>query len=463
MKGLELLCLVNAMLMLGRSQSLIRTFRFAVPRQLRASCLFSSAGSAVIPDDQWRDRLKTTIHFPTWVVPSGSCQAVLKSPILKEYLGTADHVHPRIRLVRSYSESHQLILCDPESRVELSREALDELQSLAVQLNGPTFDVALDHSNFTVPYILQQVLPPELHPPPTAFEQIGHVAHLNLKSLHLPYAKLIGEVLVDCIPTIETVVNKVGEVSGDYRTYDMDILAGKDDTYVTLIENGVKLKFDLKNVYWCSRLGGERDFMLKNVFKKYQVICDPFCGVGAQVLQAASKLKCKILANDWNPHAVEACRMNVELNHIPKDRFQLSCQDAYDFLTDVGLMADSPLPHHVLLNFPLESPKFLSALRWWPASNKKGVIPTVHLYTFAREDGGRRTAEQVAVDLVADNLLPLGGATEESTICRQQELDALGCEVQTRVIRDVAPGKVVICVSFKATTRLIRHIQGDFV
>lgn len=413
-------------------------------------------------DDQWRDRIKTTICFPTWVVPSSSCQAVLRSPTLKEYLGHAEHVHPKIRLVRSYSETHQLILCDPKGQVELSQEALDELQSLGVQLNGPIFDVKLDHSNFTVPYILQQILPPEVHPPPTSFEQIGHVAHLNLKPLHLPYANLIGEVLVACIPTIETVVNKVGEVSGDYRTYDMEILAGKDDTCVSLNENGIKLQFDLKKVYWCSRLSGERDYMLKHVFKRNQVICDPFCGVGAQVLQAASKLKCKILANDWNPHAAEACRTNVELNHVPHDRFQISCQDAYDFLTDVGL-AQGPLPHHVIMNYPLESPRFVSALRWWPAPSKKDVIPTVHLYTFAREDDARRTAEQVAIDLVADNLLPLGGAVEESNICRQQELDALGCEVRTRIIRDVAPGKVVICVSFKATTRLIRHIQGDFV
>jgi tRNA (guanine37-N1)-methyltransferase len=96
------------------------------------------------------------------------------------------------------------------------------------------YNVDLDHTNYTVSYILQQILPPEVYPPPTAFEQVGHVAHLNLKSIHLPYAKLIGEVLVECIPSIETVVNKVGEVSGDYRTYDMDILAGKDDTYVSV-------------------------------------------------------------------------------------------------------------------------------------------------------------------------------------------------------------------------------------
>lgn len=434
-----------------------------MPRLQGSTRLLSSVTSVVISDDHWRDRLKTTIRFPTWVVPSAACQAVLQSKTLKDYLGHVEHVHPRIRLVRSHNETHQLILCNPNEQIDLSPDARQELDSLDVNVHGPCYNVDLDHSNYTVSYILQQILPPEVHPPPTAFEQIGHVAHLNLKSIHLPYAKLIGEVLVECIPSIETVVNKIGEVSGDYRTYDMEILAGKDDTYVSLNENGIKLQFDLKDVYWCSRLSGERDYMVKHIFKRNQVICDPFCGVGAQVLLAASKLKCKIIANDWNPKAVEACRRNVERNNLQQDRFQVSCQDAYDFLTDVGLLAEGSLPHHVIMNYPLESPKFVSALRWWPAPTKKGdVIPSVHVYTFARDDDAHRTAEQVAIDLIAENLLPLGGAAEASK-CRQQELDDLGCDVQTRIIRDVAPGKSVICVSFKATKRLIKHIQGDFL
>jgi tRNA (guanine37-N1)-methyltransferase len=392
------------------------------------------------------------------------CQDVLRAKVLKDHLGHVDSVHPRIRLVRSYSDTHQLILCNPKSSPnELPEEARDLLQSLDVQLDGPNFPLELSHANWTVPYILQQVLPEEVHPPPTAFEQIGHVAHLNLKPQHLPYSGLIGQVLVENIPHIETVVNKLGEVSGDFRTYDMQVLAGRNDTNVKLVESGIKLHFDLKDVYWCSRLSGERDYMLKNEFKKNQVICDPFCGVGAQVVQAAAKLKCKIIANDWNPDAVAACKQNAVRNGVQKNFIQYSCQDAYEFLTDVGL-EPGPLPHHVVMNFPLESPKFVSALRWWPAPTKKNdVVPTIHLYTFARDDeeSGRR-AESVAVDMVAENLLPLGGAVEEATD-RRQELDALGCNVRTRSIRDVAPGKVVVCVSFQATRRLIKHIQGDFM
>jgi hypothetical protein len=61
---------------------------------------------------------------------------------------------------------------------------------------------------------------------------------------------------------------------------------------------------------------------------------------------------------------------------------------------------------------------------------------------------------------VAHNLLPEGS---EPMPNRKQHIDELKCQVRAREIRDVAPGKVVACVSFKATAQLLRHMQGDYV
>lgn len=453
------LLIVVTISMLRGIPALLRSSVFR-SRPRRSTTRLSSSAVNIV-DKQWRNHpeIEKSVKFPTWVVPSRNCQAILKSDILQSYLGHLDHVQPRVRLVQPHSKTHQLILRDQKNK-ELSEEALDLLESLGVQLEGPTFQIDLDSSNWTVPYILQQILPPEVHPPPTSYEQIGHVAHLNLKAIHEPYGKLIGEVILNSVPNIETVVNKVGEVTGEFRTYDMQLLAGKNTTKVQLQENGVKLEFDVKDVYWCSRLSGEREYMLTKVFKNGQVIVDPFCGVGAQLLQAASKLGCNIIANDWNPNAVSACRANVALNRL-QDRFEeISCEDAYDFLTDVGL--SDRLPDHVIMNFPLEAPKFLSALRWWSVPAKSQNFPTFHVYTFARDDIYERCFEDVAIDLIADNLLPLGGAVEQ-TSNRRGELDSLGCKVESRLIRDVAPGKMVVCVSFRATRKLIKQIQGDFI
>jgi len=91
------------------------------------------------------------------------------------------------------------------------------------------------------------------------------------------------------------------------------------------------------------------------------------------------------------------------------------------------------------------------------------VTTTVHVYTFARaDDTTNRSVVDVAIDLVADNLLPTGGATIQQ-VNRKEELNSLGCQVTVKEVRDVAPGKAVLCVSFRATRVLIKHMQGDFL
>ena len=174
---------------------------------------------------------------------------------------------------------------------------------------------------------------------------------------------------------------------------------------------------------------------------------------------------------------------------------KITCGDAYDFLMDLGLHYQEMiaqeretgdgrqqkgydgqrLPDHVIMNYPLEAPRFLGALRWWPSpkkrtsrvkknSKKRQVTakdgretssPRVHVYTFARADEeNSRSAEEVSVDIIASYLIPGLDA---------RELDAtFDCNVDVYCVRDVAPGKQVFCVSFSATPRLLRYMQGDF-
>ena len=145
----------------------------------------------------------------------------------------------------------------------LPKELLEFLENNHAQLEGPKLTVTLQYQQFSAAYILSKILPPEAHPPPTAFETVGHVAHLNLRNEHIPYAKMIGEVFLESLPTIETVIHKVGQVEGPYRTYDYEVLAGRNDTTVNLIEHGVKINFDLSKVYWCSRLAQERQVVAR--------------------------------------------------------------------------------------------------------------------------------------------------------------------------------------------------------
>lgn len=457
-----------------------------------------------INEHNWKNSsLTEVLTLPTISVPSRHVHKLLSdsdSPI-KKYLATkmgelAD-IHPRVKVVVDFKAQDQtdkktesrkriLLMRNPAADASSSNNSnildqtvnrINELcnmlphlpQSNVQQLVTVYNALPSQPETIFIPYqkqsvsrILSKVLPASALPPPSSYEQIGHVAHLNLRSNHLPYGRLIGSVLIERVDSIKTVVNKLGEVGGPYRTYKVDLLAGDENYNVHLIEHGTSLYFDLTKVYWCTRLEGERTYMIQHDFEPNQVIADAFCGVGALLTRAALAKGCTILANDINPDAVTYCKDSAQRNGIdvsdPK-LFHVQCGDARDFIMGLGT-ARSNLPHHLILNFPLASPSFLNALRWWPSGEKTSVPTRVHVYTFARGDEDR-TPVETAIDMVADGLLPEGGYTEPTKF-RGVYLNSLGCNVKAREIRDAAPAKLVICVSFSVTRALLRRMQGDY-
>jgi len=524
----------------------------------------------------WRQlpALNPTLEFPTWKVPVATLQFLLQSDVAQAYFATRldlwEHVAAkgRIKLVQNdddvndSDDSDEVDSDDDDSNVgtvykrilvrpdippldELPPEVQQLLQQCNVITNDPTLIAhRLRPADFTAAYVLDHVLPEAVHPTPTSFETIGHVCHLNLRAPHEPYRHVIGQIFLETLPNLRTVIHKVGQVSGPYRTYPYEIVAerqGSDNTssyanntsgttaesttnskstttdnkhnpkhsstMVSFSEAGVHLKFDVREVYWSGRLSEERRRLIDQEFQPGEWIADAFCGVGALCLQAALKKQCRITANDWNPAAIEALKHNAQRNKLQDAFLELSCADAYDFLTSLGFAPPNNdkdtsrdpaassrqrpphLPHHVVLNFPLDAASFLGALRWWPVGGVGGmrrrkqrraqndaptVVPRVHVYIFAKEsssapENGLESSssfEENAVNEIASHLLPAlpgEGSGSQTTTSRWEELDQnFGCNIKVHNVRNVAPGKVVMCVSFSATERLLRFMQGDF-
>ena len=502
----------------------------------------------------WRDApsLNPILKFPCWRVPkqsNQSLQTILESPLTQSYLATRMDIWEGVRKPRVIQndqddDNFKLFLLHPDAPPieELPDEVQDLLRSHNIEcMDANTgdrvyFNQQMRPSDFSVAFILQTLLPPHVHPPPVSFETIGHVAHLNLNALHQPYRYLVGQVLLEVLPRLSTVIQKVGEVTGPYRTYQHEIVAereqkktkeestavaSKKSTVVSFMEWGVGLQFDVQDVYWSSRLSRERQRLVQKEFRSGQWVADAFCGVGALCLQAALHKQCIISANDWNPAAIDALERHVQANKLEDSFRQITCGDAYEFLTSLGLanqhqqprslsrgngsLAPSQtlpegLPDHVVLNFPLEAASFLGALRWWRPSRSsrkkklspqqpKAVVPRVHVYIFAKEPPNDTTLstsaknaimEEMVVDEIASHLLPLlpgqeqispptttpipaipGTATIKMT--RWDELNQnFGCNVKVHNVRDVAPGKIVYCVSFSATNRLLQYMQGNY-
>eukprot|EP00596_Hydrurales_sp_CCMP1899_P004341 CAMPEP_0119047926 /NCGR_PEP_ID=MMETSP1177-20130426/55813_1 /TAXON_ID=2985 /ORGANISM="Ochromonas sp, Strain CCMP1899" /LENGTH=234 /DNA_ID=CAMNT_0007023115 /DNA_START=241 /DNA_END=942 /DNA_ORIENTATION=- len=126
------------------------------------------------------------------------------------------------------------------------------LKDFYVQNDGipEAYNLGITYDNVAVEDILRRLLPDSITEIPSSFEQVGHIAHLNLREEVLEYKYLIGSVILDKNNNIRTVVNKVGSIETEFRTFPMELIAGEDNYNVILKESGAKFNFNFKDVYW---------------------------------------------------------------------------------------------------------------------------------------------------------------------------------------------------------------------
>jgi len=64
---------------------------------------------------------------------------------------------------------------------------------------------------------------------PTSFESVGHIAHMNLRENVMPWKYVVGRVVLNKNKNIKKVITKVGTIENEFRTFDMECIAGVDD------------------------------------------------------------------------------------------------------------------------------------------------------------------------------------------------------------------------------------------
>jgi tRNA (guanine37-N1)-methyltransferase len=302
--------------------------------------------------------------------------------------------------------------------------------------------VKLDYSHTSTIEALKRLLPEGIEVP-SSFEQIGHIAHLNLKEEHLPFKYIIGTVILDKNPKIKTVINKVGTIDNEWRVFSMELLAGEENTVAEVKQHGARFRLDFRKVYWNSRLEAEHLRLVERWFKPGDVIADAMAGVGPFTVPAAKFRGCTILANDLNPDSYKWLKVNIGINKVESlvSSFNL---DGREFLRliasrefSVGKLGaeesqpEGPAVKHIIMNLPATAVEFLDALRgsfdldMW----RNDELPMVHVYAFVR-------------------------APVESVDHLQARIEkALGCNLdfapEFHQVRDVAPNKHMYCASFR--------------
>ena len=154
-----------------------------------------------------------------------------------------------------------------------SNVSLDELAVVHVTVH-------LSHKNFTMVEMLRELLPAGVVVP-SGFEQVGHIAHLNLTEAQLPYKLVIGAVLLDCNgPQVRTVVNKTHALASEFRELPLEIIAGVPDLVATVRQNGIVFKVPYDKVYWNSRLSYEHERLVATWMQPRDELYDVMAGVG---------------------------------------------------------------------------------------------------------------------------------------------------------------------------------------
>ncbi|XP_019225220.1 PREDICTED: tRNA (guanine(37)-N1)-methyltransferase 2 isoform X1 [Nicotiana attenuata] len=258
---------------------------------------------------------KFDMRLELWAlrIPREHCKAAMR--ILHGHLLDRPRVKP-ITEDPTNEKTRFMIFSEKVKRPDLSdipAQKLAELKGLC-QFEVAPYLLTLGYSYWSADHILKQILPPGLEVP-SSFETIGHIAHLNITDELLPYKDVIGKVIYDKnYPRIQTVVNKVGTITNEFRVPKFEILAGKDDMVTEVKQYGSTFKLDYSLVYWNSRLEHEH-LRLVSQFQVGETICDMFAGIGPFAIPAAQK-ECVVYANDLNPDSICYLKINAEINKV---------------------------------------------------------------------------------------------------------------------------------------------------
>ena len=182
-----------------------------------------------------------------------------------------------------------------------------------------------------------------------------------------------AQIILDSRPSLHTIVYAKGEVSGEYRTREFEVLAGTPTTRTEVIEYGHRFHVDLRAAYFSARLSSERQCILQQTGRN-ETVLDMFAGVGPFAITLAARAAL-VVACHLNPHAVELMLENISQNRT---------KNVLPVLADARRLAGIFFWRfdRIVMNLPLSGTEFLpEAFRLCKAG---GMI---HFYSLVAAEG----------------------------------------------------------------------------
>jgi len=220
----------------------------------------------------------------------------------------------------------------------------------------------------------------------SAFDQVGEIIIVRIPDSLLSKKKIIGNALLDEVKIVRSVFYQASAVEGNFRTRDLEILAGEDNTETEYKEFGCRFRVDVKNAFFSPRLSTERE-RIANLVQEGEVMTNMFAGVGMFSIMAAKKKKCTVYSLDINPVASKLCETNIDLNKLSGDVISIN-GDATEIINKQ--LEDKS--DRTLMLLPERSDEFLdSAIK---TTKNGGIIHYYsHIHADKKTDAGKLSEE----------------------------------------------------------------------
>jgi len=216
----------------------------------------------------------------------------------------------------------------------------------------------------------------------SAFDQVGDIIIVRIPDSLLSKKKIIGKTLLEQVKTVKSVFYQASSVEGDFRTRDLEILAGENKTETEYKEFGCRFIVDVEKAFFSPRLSTERD-RIADLVQEGETVINMFGGVGMFSIIAAKRKKCTVYNIDINPIAAKLCEKNIELNKLAGKVISIQ--------GDAAKIVEKKLKDkgdRVLMLLPERSDEFLNSAIFTAKNN--GII---HYYSHIHADEKSKAAK----------------------------------------------------------------------
>ena len=220
----------------------------------------------------------------------------------------------------------------------------------------------------------------------SSFDQIGEIIVLRIPDSLKSKKKIIGETLLDQVKTTRSVFYQSSPVEGEFRTRNLEILAGEDNTETEYKESGCRFLVDVEKAFFSPRLSTERE-RIANLTHDGEIIINMFGGIGMFSILAAKVSKCTVYNIDINPNASLLCEKNIELNKLKGKIISLNGDSVKIIQDKLQNLAD-----RVLMLLPERSDEFLETAIL--ATKNNGIIHYYsHIHADKKQDAAKFSEE----------------------------------------------------------------------